>query len=103
MQVGDACENHFIGAIPLRRGIFGNHNLQTVISGVSCNGSESKLLECQFNKEPSFPCGVFNDAAIVCQSKCLTSAIYRIAGLGTFEGENFHGLGATSESFPHKN
>ncbi len=65
----------------MRRGIFGDLNLQTVISGVSCNGSESKLLGCQFNKDPFSTCGVFNDAAVVCQSEWSNSANNFISAL----------------------
>ena len=39
-----------------------------VISEVSCNGSEPRLLDCPFLTSGS-SCGVSEDAAIVCQGR----------------------------------
>ena len=57
------------GAIPLKRGAFGDDDLPTFLSGVSCSGVEDKLLECLSNENPFPTCGTYNDAAVVCQSK----------------------------------
>ena len=64
------------GAIPLGRGVFGDPTLPTLISGVSCNGSEFKLLECLSNRNALSTCGAFNDVAVVCQSKWPFSGVF---------------------------
>lgn len=66
-------EREFIsstGAIPIRRGVFGDNDLPTLLNSVSCNGNETELLKCVYNDNRlSATCGTLNDAAVVCQSK----------------------------------
>ena len=49
--------------------MFGDPDLPTHLGGVSCDGTEAKLIECPSNSNPS--CGTSNDAAVVCQSKLI--------------------------------
>ena len=46
-------------------GSFSETSLSHVLSDVSCQGSESTLLQCQYSTSGS--CGATEDAAVVCQ------------------------------------
>ena len=49
------------------RGAFSEGILPTVLSDITCNGSESNILECGIQKPPAGSCNPFEDAAVVCQ------------------------------------
>jgi len=55
------------GAIAVTSGSFSETSLSHVLSDVSCQGSESNLLLCQYSTSGS--CGATEDAAVACQGR----------------------------------
>lgn len=55
------------GAIALVRGLYSEGNAPLLVRDVSCIGSETTLLDCPYNTFTQTSCGLFSDAAIVCQ------------------------------------
>ena len=51
------------------RGLYVEANAPLFIRDVSCNGSESALLDCPYNMLTQTSCGPFSDAGIVCQGE----------------------------------
>ena len=63
------CKIDFIteGAIALTGAAFGEGTAPHLLSGVSCNGAEEKLLECDTASGQTECNNVFQDAGVVCQ------------------------------------
>ena len=60
-------------------GSFSETSLSHVLSNVSCQGSESNILLCQYSTSGS--CGATEDAAVVCQGKYKINDVSRISDL----------------------
>ena len=58
-------------------GSFSETSLSHVLSNVSCQGSESNILLCQYSTSGS--CGATEDAAVVCQGKYKINDVSRIS------------------------
>ena len=65
------------GAIAVTSGSFSETSLSHVLSNVSCQGSESNILLCQYSTLGS--CGATEDAAVVCQGKYKISDVSRMS------------------------
>ena len=63
----------FSGAIALVNGLYVETDAPLFIRDVSCNGSESALLDCPYNALTQTSCGPFSDAGIVCQGEAVHS------------------------------
>ena len=60
-------------------GSFSETSLSHVLSNVSCQGSESNMLQCQYSTPDG--CGATEDAAVVCQGKYKINDVSRISDL----------------------
>ncbi len=58
----------YTGAFPLGSQYFGEEVLPVTIEGVSCNGSEARLLDCSYSAEVTCQTER-NDAGVVCQGR----------------------------------
>ena len=63
------CILYLLGAIALKKGLYSEADAPLFIRDVSCNGSESALLDCPYNMLTQTSCGPFSDAGIVCQGE----------------------------------
>ena len=59
----------FLGASFYRSSQFGDGNLQQLIGTVQCNGSETSLLSCSYQQDPSSYCYYGYTAGVKCYSK----------------------------------
>ena len=59
------------GAIAITSGLFSDDSQSPTISGVQCTGAETDLLSCTRSISiDSSICDTYNDAGVVCQSRC---------------------------------
>ena len=61
--------NIFPGAIALVHGLYVEADTPLFVRDISCNGTESALLDCPYNTLTQTSCGPFSDAGIVCQGE----------------------------------
>lgn len=83
------------GAIALVHGVYSEADAPLLIRDVSCNGSESALLDCPYNTFTQTSCGPFSDAGIVCQG--MLNEVKPIKCFKTFSTANDTTIGACSD------
>ena len=75
------CNHHcvicIIGAVTVS-GYYNVYELPILITEINCTGSEESFLNCSYNMlsddfSNSSGCYSYDDAAVVCQSKCMSS------------------------------
>lgn len=57
---------------------YGDNERNAILKNVSCNGTESSLLECSYGfsgQEAASECGALTDAHVVCQCELYTLLI----------------------------
>lgn len=64
---------HLSGAIALTNQVFSDPQANLVLRDVTCNGSESSLLDCEHNQLGEVFCSALDDAGVVCQGNVLYS------------------------------
>lgn len=81
-----------VGALPVGRQFFLGNMLQTILSGVRCNGAESKLVNCPSSMVPA-ECPVQQtNAGVICQdistlvSNCSDGDVRLVNGSSVLEG-----------------